>query len=56
MPPNGQVVKLLCYRAKDGTKNLAWLRKITFIGGPHDAESHEMWFGGLDKNGNPTDQ
>ena len=49
MFPVGQVLKLRVYLAKDGTKNFGWMRNITFVGGPYDGQSYEMWGGGLDR-------
>ena len=46
----GTHVKMNAYRAKDGTKTLAYLRNITFP----DGSSVELWVGGA--NGNPADQ
>jgi hypothetical protein len=53
MMENGTVVKIRAYRAKDGTKNLAFLRDITFESGPNKGQHFELWVGGLDENGNP---
>ncbi len=46
----GSVVKIQGYRAKDGTKNLAYLRHITF----EDGTQLELWVGGA--NGSPDQQ
>lgn len=46
----GTQVKLRAYRAKDGSKNLAYLRNITF----KDGSSVELWVGGA--NGSPDEQ
>jgi hypothetical protein len=46
----GTVVKMHAYRAKDGSKSLAYLRNISFP----DGSSVELWVGGA--NGNPDDQ
>ena len=53
MMENGTEVKIRAYRAKDGTKNLAFLRDITFESGPNKGQHFELWVGGLDENGNP---
>ena len=46
----GTHVKMYAYRAKDGSKDLAYLRNISFP----DGSSVELWVGGA--NGNPADQ
>ena len=46
----GTHVKMLAYRAKDGSKSLAYLRNISFP----DGSAVELWVGGA--NGNPEDQ
>jgi hypothetical protein len=42
MFPAGQVLKMRVYMAKDGTKNFAFMRAVTFVGGPFDGKSYEF--------------
>ena len=49
----GTMVKIRAYAAKDGTKNLAFLRDLTFLSGPNKDAHFELWIGGLDENGRP---
>lgn len=46
----GTYVKMRAYRAKDGSKSLAYLRNVAF----KDGSSVELWVGGA--NGSPEDQ
>ena len=52
----GQEVTIRAFRAKDGTKNLAFMRDIKFIGGPDDGKAFEIYVGGLDENGKPLNE
>jgi hypothetical protein len=47
----GSPVKIRAYHAKDGTKNYAYLRNITFKG---DGSEFELWTGGAE--GDPEQQ
>jgi hypothetical protein len=38
----GQALKMRVYMAKDGTKNFAFMRAVTFVGGPYDGKSYEF--------------
>ncbi len=49
----GTIVKIRAYAAKDGTKNLAFLRDLTFLSGPQNGAHYELWIGGLDEQGRP---
>jgi hypothetical protein len=44
------------YMAKDRTKNFAWMRNATFVGGQYDGQSYEFGAGGLDEHGNPIQE
>ena len=46
----GTPVKIRAYHAKDGTKNFAYMRNITF----KDGSEYELWTGGAE--GRPEDQ
>jgi hypothetical protein len=46
----GTAVKIRAYHAKDGTKNFAYMRNITF----KDGSEFELWKGGAE--GSPDDQ
>jgi hypothetical protein len=49
----GTSIRVRAYGAKDGTKNLAFLRDLTFLSGPNNGVHYELWLGGLDENGKP---
>jgi hypothetical protein len=52
----GTVVKMRGYRAKDGTKNLAFMRDLTLESGEAKGQHYETWVGGLDDDGVPTEK
>jgi hypothetical protein len=52
----GQVLTMRVSMAKDRTKNFAWMRNATFVGGSYDGQSYEFGAGGLDEHGNPIQE